>query len=185
MAKDKDSGKEKGAAAKGGAKAGAKEAAPKEAVKEAGGKAKGGVSAKIAAESAGTKSGGKGAAKGEKAEAGGTSTEAPAKEKGAKSISKGQFFTEIAAKAGLEKGQVSKVFDAMSEVIVTHLGQSGAGVVALPGLLKLSAKRVEAVKGGQEVPNRFKPGQMTVTKDKPAETKVKVRPLKGLKEKLK
>ena len=47
------------------------------------------------------------------------------------------------------------------------------------------AKRVPAHKGGKTVPNRFKPGEMTVTKDKPASTRVTARALKGLKEMLK
>jgi hypothetical protein len=41
------------------------------------------------------------------------------------------------------------------------------------------------VKGGQKVPNRFKPGEMTETKAKPAHMKVSARPLKGLKDSLK
>jgi hypothetical protein len=35
------------------------------------------------------------------------------------------------------------------------------------------------------VPNRFKPGEMTMTKDKPASTQVRARALKGLKDLLK
>ena len=42
-----------------------------------------------------------------------------------------------------------------------------------------------AVKGGKMVPNRFKPGEMTMTKDKPASTRVTARPLKALKDMLK
>ena len=53
------------------------------------------------------------------------------------------------------------------------------------GLFKLKARRVNALKTGKSVTNRFKPGEMTITKDKPAPTKVTARPLKGLKESLK
>ena len=125
-----------------------------------------------------------GKAKAGKADAG-KSAAGDAKAKSAKSITKGQFLTELAAHAEMSKPEVAKVLDAMSKLIVQHLGTKGTGVIALPGLLKLKAKRVKAVKGGQSVPNRFKPGEMTTTKDKPAHTKVSVRPLKGLKELLK
>ncbi len=107
------------------------------------------------------------------------------KAKSVKSITKGQFMTEIAEQAELSKQQVAAVFEAMSNIIVKNLSSKGSGVIALPGLMKLKAKRVKAVKGGKEVPNRFKPGEMTTTKDKPAHTKVSIRPLKGLKELLK
>lgn len=108
-----------------------------------------------------------------------------AKTKSVKSITKGQFLTEIADQSELSKQQVAAVFEAMTNVIVKNLSPKGPGVIALPGLFKLKAKRVKAVKGGKEVPNRFKPGEMTTTKDKAAHTKVSVRPLKGLKELLK
>ena len=103
----------------------------------------------------------------------------------AKSITKGQFITEIAEATELTKAQVSSVFEHMSALIIKHLSKKGPGVIAIPGLLKLKARRVAAVKGGKSVPNRFKPGEMTVTKDKPAHTKVAARALKGLKEALK
>ena len=105
--------------------------------------------------------------------------------KSVKSISKGQFLTDIAETADLKKADVAKMYDAMTEVITKQLGKKGSGVLALPGLFKLKARRVDALKGGKSVPNRFKPGEMTITKDKPAHTKVTARPLKGLKESLK
>ena len=107
------------------------------------------------------------------------------KEKAGKSMSKSQFIQAVSEHAKLEKKEVASVMEAVNAVIVKELGKKGPGVVALPGLFKLKAKRVDAVKGGKEVPNRFKPGEMTTTKDKPAHTKVSVRPLKGLKEMLK
>jgi DNA-binding protein HU-beta len=105
-------------------------------------------------------------------------------EKSAKSITKGQFLADIAEATEMTKADVSKVMDAMAEVIVKQLGPKGPGTLALPGLFKLKARHVKAQKGGKSVPNRFKPGEMTVTKDKPAHTKVSARPLKALKEAL-
>ena len=105
--------------------------------------------------------------------------------KSAKSVTKTLFFDEIAKSTELTKAQVAKVFEAMEASIVKHLGKKGTGVLTLPGLFKLKAKRVPAVKGGKQVPNRFKPGEFTVTKDKPASTKVKAFALKRLKDALK
>ncbi len=102
-----------------------------------------------------------------------------------KSITKGAFIAAIAEKTELSKPQVTSVFEEMSAIIVKELSTKGPGVIAIPGLLKLKARRVKAVKGGKSVPNRFKPGETTVTKDKPAHTKVSARALKGLKESLK
>ncbi len=102
-----------------------------------------------------------------------------------KSITKGAFIAAIADKTQLTKPQVTSVFEEMSAIIVKELSTKGPGVIAIPGLLKLKARRVKAVKGGKSVPNRFKPGETTVTKDKPAHTKVSARALKGLKESLK
>jgi len=105
--------------------------------------------------------------------------------KSTKSITKNEFFTHIAEKTEMKKADVAKVYEAMTEVIVKQLSSKGPGVVALPGLFKLKAKKIPAVKGGQKVPNRFKPGEFTVTKAKPASMKVSARPLKALKEMVK
>jgi nucleoid DNA-binding protein len=110
---------------------------------------------------------------------------APEKKPAAKAMTKSAFIADIAEKTELSKQQVSSVFETMSDIIISQLSKKGPGVVAIPGLLKLKAKHVAAVKGGQKVPNRFKPGEMTETKAKPAHMKVSARPLKGLKDSLK
>lgn len=108
-----------------------------------------------------------------------------AKAKSAKSITKSQFFTEVAEKTELKKAQVAEVFDAITDIIKRELSAKGPGVLTLPGLFKLKAKRVPAKKGGESVPDRFNPGKMIVTKDKPAHTRVTARPLKALKDTVK
>ena len=105
--------------------------------------------------------------------------------KSTKSITKSEFYNRVAGSTELKKTEVAKVFDAITEVIKKELSQKGPGMLTLPGLFKLKAKRVPAQKGGKTVPNRFKPGEMTVTKDKAASTRVTARALKGLKEMLK
>ncbi|MFO0802089.1 MAG: HU family DNA-binding protein [Gemmataceae bacterium] len=108
-----------------------------------------------------------------------------AKGKTGKSITKSEFYNRVAEATGLKKTEIAKVFESITEVIRKELSQKGPGVLTLPGLFKLKAKRIPAQKGGKEVPNRFKPGEMTITKDKPASTRVTARALKGLKEMLK
>ena len=121
----------------------------------------------------------------EKAEKADKAEKAEKPAKSVKSITKGQFISDIAEATELSKAQVSSVFESMTGIIVKELSVKGPGTIAIPGLLKLKARRVKSVKGGKQVPNRFKPGEMTTTKDKPAHTKVSARALKGLKEALK
>ncbi len=102
-----------------------------------------------------------------------------------KSITKSQFYTEIAEKTGLKKAEVAKVFEAITEVIKKQLSSKGPGVLTIPGLFKLKAKRIPAQKGGQKVPNRFKPGEFIITKDKPASVRITARALKALKDMIK
>ena len=64
--------------------------------------------------------------------------------KSVKSISKGQFLTDIAETADLKKADVAKMYEAMTEVITKQLGKKGSGVLALPGLFKLKARRVRS-----------------------------------------
>lgn len=98
-----------------------------------------------------------------------------AKGKTGKSITKSEFYNRVAEATGLKKTEIAKVFESITEVIRKELSQKGPGVLTLPGLFKLKAKRIPAQKGGKEVPNRFKPGEMTITKDKPASTRVTAR----------
>jgi nucleoid DNA-binding protein len=105
--------------------------------------------------------------------------------KSAKSITKSEFFNRVAEATELKKADVAKVFDAITDLIKKELSQKGPGVLTLPGLFKLKAKRIAAQKGGKMVPNRFKPGEMTMTKDKPASVRIGARALKGLKEMVK
>ena len=105
--------------------------------------------------------------------------------KSTKSITKSEFYNRVAETTELKKTEVAKVFDAITDVIKKELSQKGPGMLTLPGLFKLKAKRIPAQKGGKLVDNRFKPGEKVMTKDKPASTRVTARALKGLKEMLK
>jgi nucleoid DNA-binding protein len=106
---------------------------------------------------------------------------APAK----KSLSKTQLLTNIATATELSKKQVAAVLEALAGEIKASLGNKGAGVIAIPGLVKIEKKKVPARKAQKGVPNPFKPGELMDRPAKPAYNKVKVRALKLLKEMVK
>ena len=99
-------------------------------------------------------------------------------------MTKSQFFQEIADQTQMKKGDVVAVYEAMFGVIQTQLGPKGPGVVTLPNIAKLTAVHSKADKGGQRKANPFKPGEFIITKPKPARTKIKARGLKGFLESL-
>ena len=99
-----------------------------------------------------------------------------------KALTKTQILTNIAESTGLPKKDVAGVLDALSAEIKKSLGARGPGVFAIPGLIKIEKKKVPARPARKGVPNPFKPGELMDVAAKPASTKVKVRPLKNLKD---
>ena len=99
-----------------------------------------------------------------------------------KAMSKTELVGKIADATELTKRDVSAVMESLSECIEKSLGRRGPGVFTLPGLVKIEKKRVPARKARKGVPNPFKPGELMDIAAKPASTKVKVRPLKSLKD---
>jgi len=99
-----------------------------------------------------------------------------------KAMSKTELVGKIAEATDLTKRDVSAVMESLSECIEKSLGRRGPGVFTLPGLVKIEKKRVPARKARKGVPNPFKPGELMDIAAKPASTKVKVRPLKSLKD---
>ena len=95
---------------------------------------------------------------------------------------KTEILTNIAAAVDLTKGQVADVFDALAAEIKNSLGDDGPGAFAIPGLLKIEKKEVAAREAKTGVPNPFKPGELMDVAARPAYNKVKVRPLKNLKD---
>jgi hypothetical protein len=88
---------------------------------------------------------------------------------------------ELAARSGLEPGQVAAVFEALEKLIKQQLGKKGPGLFAIPNLVKLKLVKKPATKAGKR-PNPFKPGEMMDVKAKPASVKVRPIVLKGLKD---
>src|SRR5690349_4773110 len=103
----------------------------------------------------------------------------------AKSMTKGQIYEAVAAEADMPKAEVKKVFAALESVVTGQLGKKGPGVITIPGIMKLTAVKKAASKGGEKRPNPFKPGEFIITKPKPASVKVRARALKAFAESLK
>lgn len=97
-------------------------------------------------------------------------------------MTKTQLMTTIAERTELSKKDVAAVFDALSEVVEAHITKRGAGAFTLPGLMKVVTQRVPARKAKKNVPNPFRPGETMDVAARPAFTKVKIRPLKKLKD---
>lgn len=101
-----------------------------------------------------------------------------------KALTKSAFLAELAEKTELSKKQVDAVLTGIVEMVQRELSGKGAGKLVIPGLARMSVTKVKAVKGGVEKKNPLN-GQMYITKDKPAYNKVRVSPIKALKESLK
>jgi hypothetical protein len=101
--------------------------------------------------------------------------------KSGKPLSKTEVYTELANATGMQRKQVAAFFEALTGLISRELGKKGAGVFAMPGLLRIKRITKPATKAGTR-PNPFKPGEMMEVKAKPARNVVKAQPLKGLKD---
>ena len=95
--------------------------------------------------------------------------------------SKSETLNNLAAATDLTRKQVAAVIDALANEVKKALGSRGPGVFTLPGLVKVSKKKVPARPARKGVPNPFKPGELMDVAAKPATTKVKVAALKALK----
>lgn len=94
-------------------------------------------------------------------------------------LSKSHVLTSIADSTGLNRKQVSAVFDEIESLIERSIGKKGLGEFTLPGLLKITTVKKPARKARKGI-NPFT-GEETTFKAKPASVAVKVRPLKKLK----
>ena len=101
-----------------------------------------------------------------------------------RSITKTELFTAIseACEEEVSKKEVAAVFEALETVLEKQLGRRGPGVVNVAGLVKVAKKRIPSRPARKGVPNPFKPGELMDIKARPASTKVKVLPLKKLKD---
>jgi nucleoid DNA-binding protein len=99
-----------------------------------------------------------------------------------KPLIKSELLANVATATELSKKQVAAVLEALAAEIKKSLGNKGAGMIAIPGLVKIEKKRIPARAAQKGVPNPFKPGELMDRPAKPAYNKVKVRALKLLKD---
>ena len=99
-----------------------------------------------------------------------------------KPLTKTELLNAISEETNLNRKEVGAVLTSLSSQIAKSLGRRGAGAFTLPGLVKIEKKMVPARKARKGVPNPFKPGELMDVAAKRASTKVKVRPLKNLKD---
>jgi len=100
-----------------------------------------------------------------------------------KAPSKGEVLSTAAEAAGLNRKQVAAVFDSLGEQIKNALGKRGPGTFTVPGLMRIKVKNVPARKARMGIDPFTK--QEKMFKAKPASKKVRVVPLKALKEMVK
>ena len=97
-------------------------------------------------------------------------------------MTKTQMLSEIAESTDLSKKQVGSVFDALETVIERHIKKGAVGFCTVPGMMKIKTVKKPAQKAKKNVPNPFRPGELMDVKAKPASTRVKILPLKKLKD---
>ncbi|HYD77067.1 HU family DNA-binding protein [Ramlibacter sp.] len=95
-------------------------------------------------------------------------------------FSKSGLVSHLAESSGVEPKSVKAVMAALESTVLASVNKKGAGSFVLPGLLKVNAIAVPAKKARKGI-NPFTKEE-TVFKAKPATTKLKVRPLKKLKD---
>ena len=97
-----------------------------------------------------------------------------------KSMTKTEIVVALAETSQLTKQQVTGLLDGLADLIGKNLGDNGPGVFTIPGLMKLTVVHKPATEEREGV-NPFTK-EPTIFKAKPASKKVKIQPLKGLKE---
>ena len=97
-------------------------------------------------------------------------------------MTKTQMLVDIAESTELSRRQVASVFEALESVIERHVKKGAVGYCTIPGLLKIKTVKKPAQRAKKNVPNPFRPGELMDVKAKPASTRVKILPLKKLKD---
>ena len=95
-------------------------------------------------------------------------------------LSKSALVHHLAGISGAAAKDVRAVIQALEHTIHASISKKGPRTFVLPGILKITAVAVPAKKARKGI-NPFT-GQETVFKAKPATMKVKVRPMKKLKD---
>ncbi|MBP6382429.1 MAG: HU family DNA-binding protein [Pseudomonadales bacterium] len=94
--------------------------------------------------------------------------------------SKTQILNEISERVQISRKHVGSVMTELEGIIARHIGKSGPGEFVLPGLFKINTVKKPAQKARKGIDPFTKQERMFAAK--PASVKVKVRPLKKLKD---
>jgi len=95
-------------------------------------------------------------------------------------LTKSALLSTIAERSGLTRSQVSSVVAELEGLIQGCVHPNGHGEFMLPGILKVSLRKVPARKAGTLIRNPAT-GEMMKAAAKPASVRVKIRPLAKLK----
>ncbi len=95
-------------------------------------------------------------------------------------LTKSALIGLIASENGLTRAQATGAFATLEGALLGSVHPKGAGSFILPGLMKVTLRKVPARKAGTLVRNPGT-GEMMKAAARPASVRVKVRPLKKLK----
>ncbi|WP_460823313.1 HU family DNA-binding protein [Lysobacter olei] len=95
-------------------------------------------------------------------------------------LSKSQLVTHLSEATGVIAKDVRQILGSLEEVVAASVSKKGAGAFTLPGLLKITVVKVPAKPKRKGINPFTKEEQWFAAK--PATVKVKVRPLKKLKD---
>jgi nucleoid DNA-binding protein len=90
-----------------------------------------------------------------------------------------ELYAELAEKTELPKKTVVNFLSELEIIMAAHLKKGGPETFALPGMFKVSVKKVAAKKARKGI-NPFT-GEKTTFKAKPASKRVKIKPLEKIK----
>jgi nucleoid DNA-binding protein len=99
-----------------------------------------------------------------------------------KAPTKSEVLNNIATATNLSKKEVAAVLEALAGEIKKAVSNRGPGLFTIPGLIKVTKKKIPARAAQKGVPNPFKPGELMDRPAKPAYNKIAVRALKSLKD---
>lgn len=95
-------------------------------------------------------------------------------------LTKSALIARLAQENDISRKQAAGVFASLENALLGSVHPKGAGTFILPGLMKVTLRKVPARKAGTLVRNPGT-GEMMKAAAKPASVRVKVRPLKKLK----
>ncbi|MDR3233192.1 MAG: HU family DNA-binding protein [Planctomycetaceae bacterium] len=98
-----------------------------------------------------------------------------------KPLTKTEIVAKLVETTGAAKKDVVAVIDNLSDLIKISIGKKGAGEFTLPGVLKVYKQHVKAKPAQKGVKNPLT-GVVSDRPAKPAHDRVKVKPLKSLKD---